>query len=212
MSEQSIEQVKIIKLFKELEWIRSDLFYHKKLVEDADTKFMKNVDTILDSNPELKQLYKKKEKEFFIQNENNTRELDLDEYINESISDDSDIETLDNKQEIEEEDITNIKKLYRQIVKITHPDKIKSKSLNSLYIDATNYYNTNDNLGLYLIAIKLNLDISKQDIKMETIEELIKSEKNKIEFIRSTYSWLWFNSDDKEREKIVLSFIKNKIS
>lgn len=210
MAPQSIEQIKIVKLFKELEWIKSDLSYHKKVVENADNEFMKDVDRILNSNEELKELYKKKENEYFIQSENSTNTNTLDEYIDTESSENI-IDELEEKVE-SNEDSTNIKKLYRQIVKLTHPDKVKNKSLNSFYIDATEYYNNNDLFGLCLIAIKLDIDISKQDIDSNKIEELISSEKNKIKFIQSTYSWLWFEADSKQKDKIVLSFIKNKIS
>lgn len=212
MPEQSIEQVKIIKLFKELEWIKSDLSYHKKVVENADNEFMKGVDRLLDLNPELKELYNKKEKEYFIQNENSTNEITLDEYIEEQASELSDSDDRVEEQVESDDSVPNIKKIYRQIVKITHPDKVKNKGLNSFYIDATTSYNSNDYLGLYLIAVKLNLDITKQDVSLEQIEESINTERNKIKFIQSTYSWLWFNSDEAQREMIILAFIRNKIS
>jgi len=173
---------------------------------------MKGVDRLLDLNPELKELYNKKEKEYFIQNENSTNEITLDEYIEEQASELSDSDDRVEEQVESDDSVPNIKKIYRQIVKITHPDKVKNKGLNSFYIDATTSYNSNDYLGLYLIAVKLNLDITKQDVSLEQIEESINTERNKIKFIQSTYSWLWFNSDEAQREMIILAFIRNKIS
>jgi hypothetical protein len=47
---------------------------------------------------------------------------------------------------------TKIRKLYRDIVKVTHPDKVDNKSLNDIYIESTKCYDENDKIGIYKIC------------------------------------------------------------
>ena len=51
-----------------------------------------------------------------------------------------------------------VKKIYREIVKITHPDKSNKKSHNDIYVKATEYYNMNDKISLYKLATELDID------------------------------------------------------
>jgi DNA gyrase subunit A len=79
-----------------------------------------------------------------------------------------------NQIEDDNQEDDNLKKLYRQVVKVTHPDKVKNKSLNSFYIDATNSYNNDDYINLYLIAIKLDKNDSlKSALLVEKGDEIM---------------------------------------
>lgn len=107
---------------------------------------------------------------------------------------------------------TKLKKLYRQIVKTTHPDKIKNDRLNELYLKATKYYSDNDFAGTYSICSELNIEFEVDDEERNLISDQILNMKNRIEFIEKTMSWRWFNSDDVQKQKIMFEYLKIRLN
>lgn len=207
------------KLLKELDYIESDFEWTSELISEADTSFMTNLNDILEKYPNLKEKYNEKleeainkkveknikeaEEKFKESEEENIK--DIEEENNKESDDDTETKNIDNKSK-------KIKKLYRDIVKITHPDKVKDEELNEMYIKATDYYENNDILGIYKICndLKIEYDIDPNDefILKSKIEQL----KRKIEFLQSTFTWKWVNAkDDSEKEGIIMKFIKMKL-
>lgn len=207
------------KLLKELDYIETEFEYTTEAVSEADSSFIKSLNDILEKYPDLKDKYNKKLDDTLKKSIDDIKKKseELDKAENEE---DDTIENSDESEEKEEDEPSNskpepskkVKKLYREIVKLTHPDKIKDEELNLLYIEATDYYNNNDKIGIYKICNELNIyyDIDEEDeyfIKVK-IEEL----KKKISFLESTFTWMWFKTENGEdREKILLQFIYNKI-
>lgn len=217
-----IESLKIKKLVKELDYIETDFEWRTELVNEADSEFVRSINDFLNKNPELKKLYDDKITESLeksIKNKIKEDELEIDgqdEQKRMGEEDDSFFEEGENKVEETENKINispKVKKLYREIVKKTHPDIIKDKDLNDLYIKATEYYEKNDKLGIYKICNELGIifDLDSEDYKF--IEERIKEYKKRISFLESTFAWKWFNTEEEsEKNNIILTFIKLKIS
>ena len=112
--------------------------------------------------------------------------------------------------EINENTKRKIKKIYRDIVKLTHPDKVDSELLKSYYVDATKAYDDNDLLELFVISGKLqiNVDLSNDDI--ELLNNLINIKKTEIKKIEYSYIWLWINAKTDEQKQIIInSFIEH---
>ena len=205
-----LKQLEIKKLMKELDFVESDFTYKNEIVHEADSNFIKSVNDLLEQHPLLKDVFDKK-----INNkidnifQRRTEELkDKIETINESYQEDS----------IEEEVIVEkiidkrVRKLYREIAKITHPDRIDSKKLNDLYIKATIYYNNNDIAGTYSICNELDIEYEPDDSDNQLISGKINGLKSRISFIESTLTWVWYHStDDKEKEQMILGYIKNQL-
>jgi hypothetical protein len=102
-----------------------------------------------------------------------------------------------------------MKKLYRDIAKLTHPDKIVSEKLNDLYLKSTKFYKNSDITGIYYICDELGITYEIDDEDNEMIINKINSLKNRISFMESTLTWRWYHSEnEKEKEQIVLSYIK----
>ncbi len=105
-----------------------------------------------------------------------------------------------------------IKKLYREIVKITHPDKVKSQKLNDLYIKATDFYDKNDLIAIYSVCNELKIEYELDDVDYELIKIKIKTIKEKMSFMESTFTWKWYTAaDENEKQRVVLTYIKNQI-
>lgn len=192
------------KLFKELEYMESDFEYRNEIISEADSEFITEVNNFLDNHPELKEIYDEK----------------IDNHIQQSIlRNTEEVIELFESESIEEETITyedpklpKVKKLYREIVKLTHPDKVDKKSLNDLYLSATKYYDNNDKIGIYKICTELDIDYDLDEEDNQIIESKIEDLKRRITFLESTFTWQWINTNgDKEKTEMLLSYIKLRL-
>jgi hypothetical protein len=99
----------------------------------------------------------------------------------------------------------SMRKLYRRISKMTHPDKIDSEFLNEYFKKASAAYAENNIGELITIASFLNIDTSDVD-KEDIINELKDGIINKQFFIANTKSsiaWRWAHAKtEEEKEKI----------
>jgi len=192
------------KLLKELEYIESDFEYKTEIIGEADSDFMKTVNSFLSDHPDLKERFDKsinekmekmvKEKE----DEVNTTEDDVDE-----------LDELSDKTDSKSD---KIKKLYRDIVKVTHPDKTSVKKLNDIYIKSTSYYDDNNLAGIYSVCNELEIEYDIDDDDNVFISDRIGLMKERIGFMESTFTWKWYNSSsDSEKQNILLSYIKAQL-
>ena len=198
-----IKLLEIKKLFKELDYVQSDFEYRSEIISEADTNFLNVVNSFLDDHPELKELYESK----------------VNERVNQFIHTESYEPITEQPQDdFEEEEIfiddksPKVKKLYREIVKITHPDKSDKKSHNDIYVKATEYYDMNDKIGIYKICTELDIDY---DIDYEDnieIQKRIDDLKGRITFLESTFTYQWIRIDDElQKNEMMINFIKMRI-
>jgi len=205
-----LKRLEVKKLLKELDFIESDFNYKNEIVFEADSNFIKSVNDLLEKHPMLKDIINKK---------NNKRaDLVFSDIIKEAL--DKDDEILEEEELVEdfinEEFVIEIdpkevkmKKLYRDIAKLTHPDKIVSEKLNDLYLKSTKFYKNSDITGIYYICDELGITYEIDDKDNEMISNKINNLKSRISFMESTLTWRWYHSDnEKEKEQIVLSYIK----
>ena len=208
-----LKQLEVKKLLKELDFIESDFDYKNEIVFEADSNFIKSVNDLLEKHPMLKEVIDKK---------NNKRVDSLfSDIIKEALDKDNEISEEEELVEefINEEVISEInprevkmKKLYRDIAKLTHPDKIVSEKLNDLYLKSTKFYKNSDITGIYYICDELGITYEIDDTDNEMITGKINNLKNRISFMESTLTWRWYHSDsEKEKEQIVLSYIKMQL-
>jgi hypothetical protein len=192
----NLKYLEFQRLIKELQFVESDYSYQSEIIKQSDKIFLESVNDILEKYPDLNKIWQ-------------------DKKIKES-----DILNQDIKDVVVEEDVIepdkptqnkDIKKIYREIVKSTHPDKIKSSKLNELYLEATQAYETSDVVTLYKVCLDLMIDFDWSDDEISKIRERIDLYKNQIIFLESTYTFKWLKSTDDDRIQIVLKFIQNKI-
>lgn len=199
-----IKKLETKKILKELDYIESDYEYKTELTNSADSDFIKCVNILLESHPILKDIFDRK------------LNIKADEsYMNiENIQGERDINNEGDNNSIVSSEVKNpkIKKIYREIAKATHPDRVSSKKLNDIYLKATKSYENNDIVSIYSICeeLSINYDIDEEDNK--TILERIENIKSRISFMESTLTWKWYHSnDEKEKEQIVLRYIKTQL-
>jgi hypothetical protein len=101
------------------------------------------------------------------------------------------------------------KKLYRDIVKITHPDKTDDESLTEIYVKATKYYEEYNVLELTLICIDLDIETDLSDFNIEDLEKIVNAKREQLQGLEKSYLWLWVNAaNDELKDNIVRAFIK----
>jgi hypothetical protein len=207
-----LKRLEVRKLLKELDFIESDFNYKNEIVFEADSNFIKSVNDLLEKHPMLKDIINKK---------NNKRvDLVFSDIIKEALDKDEILEEEELVEEFINEEVVSeinpkevkMKKLYRDIAKLTHPDKIVSEKLNDLYLKSTKFYKNSDITGIYYICDELGITYEIDDKDNEMISNKINNLKNRISFMESTLTWRWFHSEsEKEKEQIVLSYIKMQL-
>jgi len=209
-----LKSLEIKKLLKELEFTESDFEYRNLAVSEADSLFINSINDFLGQHPELKKIYDDKITEKInktiekIQKKSN----DETEKLDENVQDDIPSIEEEHKNDEDKTNISQIKKLYREIVKLTHPDKVKSNKQNELYIKSSKYYESGNKIGIYSICNELDIEYEIEEDDVILISEQISSIKNKINFIESTFAWQWYNCEDEMlKSQILLNFIKLKI-
>jgi hypothetical protein len=204
-----LKQLEIKKLLKELDFIESDFTYKSEVVHEADSNFIKTVNDLLEEHPLLKEVFDKK-----INSKIDHIFEKRDEEIKEKIdlSNEEEMPIEDNFIIVEKFVDQKVKKLYREIAKLTHPDRVDNKKLNDLYLRATAFYDSNDRPGTYAICDELDIDYEPDESDNQTISNKIMDIKGKISFIESTMTWNWYHSDDeKAKEQMILRYIKDRL-
>ena len=98
-----------------------------------------------------------------------------------------------------------MRKLYRRITKITHPDKVESEFLTSYFKKASTAYSENDVGTLFTIAATLDLDVSdidSEDIAQE-LEDSITNKRMNTMMMKGSLAWMWAHAEtEEEKEKV----------
>ncbi len=208
-----IKKLRLKKAFKEFEYLQSECEYRQELISEIDVSFIKTVNDFLLKFPDLKDLYEKKTQQ----------KLDvifeqIKKKQEDALKEDQEISIIGEEVVVEEIQSvalndSKIKNLYRTIVKLTHPDKVKDANLNDLYIRATQYYEKYDIHNIYGICEQLNIYYEMEENEIDELESKITSLKEKVNFTESTYTWKWYHSpNDEVRNSLVIEFIRRQVS
>jgi len=119
------------------------------------------------------------------------------------------IEPKINVDEIDNNTKVKLKKIYREIVKLTHPDKVDSEELKELYLQAKDAYESYDLFELYFIGktLKLSFKLTLEETKI--LNELIDFKKDEIKQLESSFVWVWLNTESEiEKNIVIFKFLK----
>ena len=101
-----------------------------------------------------------------------------------------------------------VKKLYREIAKITHPDKAKTDEHTELYMQATMASEEFDLYTLYEICSQLNISHSIDSGDKDILKIRINEKKDKLKNIESSFIWLYAHAaTDEAKQKLVDQFV-----
>jgi len=199
---EKLKKLEINKLIRELEYIESDYEYKSEMLQSADVEFLSSVGKVVNSHPELKSIYDNKINQLHLKNvesviskEDQEAPVDIDELEDQS-----------------DEKDPKLKLIYRNIVKKTHPDKVGDDDLKNIYIDSTKFYENGDIISLYKICDSLKIEYDVEESDYSLIQGQIQRIKDKIQFLESTFTWIWLNADDRKKEEVVLNFVRLQIS
>lgn len=200
-----IKYLEFQRLMRELQFVESDYLYQSEILKISDSEFLNSVTGILDQFPDLKEIYYRRQNEI-LEKMIVEPKVEFAQPVEEENRETLNLENL-NDENLE------AKKLYRDIVKSTHPDKIKNHKLNELYLQATEAYEKNDVITLYRVCSDLDIDFELPENYIDQIRDKIDSYKKQVLFLEKTYTFRWVKSENiQEKNKILVEFIKSQIS
>lgn len=98
-----------------------------------------------------------------------------------------------------------VKKLYREIAKITHPDRVNSEELVELYMRATEAAEEFDLFTLFEICSRLNIEHSVEGEDKEILKVKINKKKEKLKNIEGSFIWLYAHSKTQEEKQFLIN-------
>ena len=186
------------KLMRELDFLKSDLDYKNEVVSEADGKFMSCVNDFLQFHPELQSLFDNKINERF------------EKIVKSNVGAAHFGESLE--KENRNEASPKMKKLYREVAKLTHPDKVTDERMKDIYLEAGESYRADDLIGMYSVCEKLGLDYEVDGDDLLLLRNQIESAKSKIAMLESTTTWVWNSTDDEStKREIILRYVGTQI-
>ena len=88
-------------------------------------------------------------------------------------------------------------KIYRNLAKILHPDVSKIDNAETIFKTVTDYYESDNLIGLISLYNEYKLDILDVDeSEFDLLEEKIKEAEKKIKSYEKTLCWVWQRSDE----------------
>ena len=178
----------------------------KKLIQEynfllLDDEFKKEV--ISENRPEFLEKTQKLRSDLGIINDPDPQPEKKEEEVN-----------LPKKPKIEPDSVDKsvkdkVKKLYREIVKKTHPDKVASEDLINLYMSATIAADEYNLMELFIICDQLSINFEIDFEDKGTLIALIEMKKKELKDIESSFIWIYYMAKtEEEKNKLVELFVK----
>lgn len=188
-----LQKLKLTKLIQEYTFLTTDHKYKMEIVDEYRQPFLDNVAEKRKDEPEEPQ-----------------PELPPPPPIDEDTIEEKKKPDPKIKDELlDDETKEKIKKIYREIVKQTHPDKIGSEKYLDLYISAKDAYENNDLMELYFICGKIGIEVDPDIADTIVLEQLVEMKKQEIKTIETSFIWAWMNCDTQDKkDRLILEFIK----
>jgi hypothetical protein len=203
----NIQSLEVKMLIHRLDSIKKEMEFKNEKLEFINDLFLKeisvNSDPIIEEEPLIDETQPIDETQINEEINSGNTEQTKEETVKEVL------DSIKNKLELP----SDIKKIYRKITTLTHPDKLdahdplKTEKL-KLYLEATTAANKNDIAVILLIGYKLGLEI---DV-VENYNEYINREINKLSLllnsIEYTNSWVWYHTPNESLKKIMIERIR----
>jgi len=142
--------------------------------------------------------------------EDPNKEKKVEENVGEPMNTEKVVEKLIKDEDLSDHTKKRMKKMFRDVMKKTHPDKVKSEELVEIYIKSKEAYELNDLLSLSHYANKLNIEVRLNVVEIKILKDLLSKKKESLEVIESSWLWLWYNSKTKESKKKVVELYYEK--
>jgi len=182
----TLKKLEIQKLLKEYDLLKLDEEYKKEVIDKYTSKFIEEVNCGV-KQPDV---------------DSEVKPINKDIKVIKKIAD----------EELTPETKKLMKKIFRDVMKKTHPDAIKTDEFLGLYNSAKLAYDTNDLIGLSVIGNELNVEVNLKEEHVSTLRLLLNMEKQKFVDFEKSYLWLWVHTkSDEDKDKIIQLYV-NKIN
>jgi hypothetical protein len=182
-----LKKLQIKKLIQEYDFLSTEDEYRKEVIDGNKNSFM--------------------EKAGEIRKKLNLPLPELKEPNNEEVK--NEVSKESKPENVSESTKSKVKKIYREIVKLTHPDRTSSEELVETYRKATIAADNYNILELYEISVELKIPIELDMEDIETLMFLIKKKREELKKIDGSFIWLWLNAKtEEEKENVVTMFVK----
>jgi DnaJ-domain-containing protein 1 len=162
---EKLKKLEIKKIFKEYNLLLADDEYKKEMVNEYRSEFLSKIEN--------------KKKELGIKPE----EVKIENIESSGQT----TETVKTLIDVDENTKKKLKKIYKEIVKKTHPDKIDSEKYLEMYITSKKAFEENNIIDLYSICIDLEIDFEYTDTDIQSMLSIIDSKKSKLKNLESSY-------------------------
>ena len=183
-----LKQLEIKKLLTEYDYLNIDGEIKQEIIDKYKPVFMEDLKEYDDPNKEKK----------------------VEENVGEPMNTEKVVEKLIKDEDLSDHTKKRMKKMFRDVMKKTHPDKVKSEELVGIYIKSKEAYELNDLLSLSHYANKLNIEVRLNVVEIRILKGLLLKKKESLEVIESSWLWLWYNSKTKEGKKKVVELYYEK--
>lgn len=177
------DQLELKKMMKEWDYLLTEEEYKNEIIEEYKAEFLKKVGIVEPEKPAADPVVEVHEEEV----EDEEKEP-VDDGISEYVK-------------------KKVKKLYREIVKVAHPDKTDSEEHVTFYIAAKKASVEFDLIALYDICENLKIPYSVEIEDKDILKEKIDGKKDKLKKIEYSFIWLYAEAKtDEERNELVEKF------
>lgn len=186
---EKLKNLELKKLLQEFQFLEMDKEFKDEFIEFYKPLFMKEVQS--KKTPE--------------QRENEVNNIPPPPNENEEIKPKDIID-------VSEDEMDKIKKIFREIVKICHPDKSGGEQFINEYMLAKEAYEKNDLLTLYTISAKLDIIVDIDENNVFLLKRNIEQKRKELIELEKSFLWLWVHSpNDFEKNKIIEMFIQQNL-
>jgi hypothetical protein len=211
-----LKEFEFKRILKDVRYWKEEYELKKDMAYSLETMFNDALEEFLIKNPLIKEKW-----DAFIENKSKQIEKLIkqkyDTSEKESAPEETEIEFTLEPEEKKEPTPKQIelKRLYREIVKLTHPDKLHNHSDGDkerrikLYKDSTVYYNNEDLSNLIYCADELGLKYDTSLIDIDIVKKDIELFKQKAIMYEKSVYWKWYNEKD---ETILTTFLSQQMS
>ena len=183
-----LKQLEIKKLLTEYDYLNIDGEIKQEIIDKYKPVFMEDLKEYDDPN----------------------KEKTVEENVGEPMNMEKVVEKIIKDEDLSDHTKKRMKKMFRDVMKKTHPDKVKSEELVEIYIKSKEAYELNDLLSLSHYANKLNIEVRLNVVEIKILKGLLLKKKESLEVIESSWLWLWYNSKTKEEKKKVVELYYEK--
>ena len=183
-----LKQLEIKKLHTEYDYLNIDGEIKQEIIDKYKPVFMEDLKEYDDPN----------------------KEKTVEENVGEPMNMEKVVEKLIKDEDLSDHTKKRMKKMFRDVMKKTHPDKVKSEELVEIYIKSKEAYELNDLLSLSHYANKLNIEVRLNVVEIKILKDLLSKKKESLEVIESSWLWLWYNSKTKEAKTKVVELYYEK--